>query len=394
MRAGGFAVQVMNGQQQELQPIQQAYELLTKSKNVLIVLPQHPSTDAIASGLAIYLMLQKLETNVKVVAANFALPTSHQFLPKSKEIESNLRQLRKFVITVDIAKTPVEELSYDINGDSLQIYLTPKKGFFREEDVKTSPGDYAYDLVVALDAPNLPSFGEVFEHNAEFFYQTPIINIDHHAANEQFGQINIVDIVATSVSEIVFELLKEFGHNILDEHIATNLLAGIISKTKTFRSLYATPRSLNIASHLIAQGARRDDIINNLYRTKSLSVIQLWGRALARLKTVGDGVVVFSKLNKNDFERSQADENDLPGILDEIMVNAEGAEIAFLCYERGEGTIGILMASIKSHDGLAVLAPLHPKGNSNLTHAEVVGDITAVEQQVLDLVEIYLEQTH
>lgn len=375
-----------------LRPIQQAYELLTRSKNVLVALPEHPSTDAIASGLAMYLLLQKLEINAKVVAANFTLPTSHQFLPKSKEIGSDLKQLRKFIISVDVSKTPVEELSYDIVGDSLQIYLTPKQNYFKEQDVKASPGDYAYDLVIALDAPSLPSLGGVFEKNTDFFYQTPIINIDHHASNEQFGQVNIVDIVATSVSEIVFELLKEFGHNLLNEQIATNLLAGIISKTKSFRSLHATPRSLNTASHLIAQGARREDIINNLYRTKTLPVIQLWGRALARLKTAGDGIVVYSRLNKNDFERSQTSEDDLPGILDEIMVNAEGAEIAFICFEKSANQIGILMASIKSHNGLHVLKNFHPKGNPNLTRAEFSGDLGSAEDHVLNTVIEYLEQ--
>lgn len=374
------------------QPIQQAYELLTKSENILVALPEHPSTDAIASGLAMLMVCQKLEKNVRIVAHNFELPASHRFLPKSKEIGSTLTQLRKFIISLDVAKTPVEELSYDIVDDKLHIYVTPKQGFFSEKDLVTSAGQYTYDLIMVVDTPSLPSLGEVFEANADFFYQTPIINIDHHAGNEQFGQINIVDIVATSVSEIMFELLKEFGHNILDEHIATNLLTGIISKTKSFRSLTATPKSLNIASHLIAQGARREDIINNLYRTKSMSVIQLWGRALARLKTSSGGVFVYSKLNRNDFDRSGASEHDLPGILDEIMVNAEGTEIALLCYEEKNNTTGAIMASIKSHNGLRILDQFSPKGNSNLTRVEIGSDMASAEAKLVVAIENYLKQ--
>jgi len=378
---------------QEIRPIQQAYELLAKAQQVLVVLPEHPSTDAIASGLGMYLMLNKLEKKCRVVASQFELPPSHRFLPKSKEIHSSLTQLRKFIISVDIEHTPVEELSYDIEKEKLRIYISPKKGFFTEHDITTSASEYTYDLIIALDAPHLPSLGGVFTENADFFYQTPIINIDHHAGNEQFGQVNIVDIIATSVSEIVFELLKEFGHNILDEHIATNLLTGIISKTKSFRSLTATPKSLNIASHLIAQGARREDIINNLYRTKSLSVIQLWGRALARLKTEGNGMFAFTKLNKNDFDRSTGSAEDLPGILDEIMVNAEGAEIALVTYEIDTASTGILMASIKSHNGLEILKEFSPAGNQNLTRAFVADSLQNVESRVITAIRTYLEQT-
>jgi len=376
----------------EIRPIQQAYELLTKTENVLVVLPEHPSTDAIASGLGIYLMLQKLEKKSKVVASQFELPPSHQFLPKSKEIYSTLTQLRKFIVSVDIANTPVEELSYDIAHDKLHIFISPKKGFFTERDVTTSAGEYTYDLIITLDAPSLSSLGGVFEENADFFYQTPLINIDHHAGNEQFGQINIVDIVATSVSEIVFELLKEFGHNILDEHIATNLLTGIISKTKSFRSLSATPKSLNIASHLIAQGARREEIINNLYRTKSLSVIQLWGRALARLKTEDNNLFVYSKLNQKDFERSGGSADDLPSILDEIMVNAEGAEIALVMHEIDPSTTGALMGSIKSHNGLDILKEYAPTGNQNLTRARIALPLGEAESKVVTTICAYLER--
>lgn len=376
--------------QEEITSIQQSYGLLTKAKNILIALPQDPSTDAIASGLALYLMLQKLEKNVKVVASNFELPPSHHFLAKSKEITSDLTQLRKFVISVDTKSAPVEELSYDMTGDLLQIYITPKKGFFSDKDITTSAGNYTYDCIIVLDAPSLPSLGKVFEDNADFFYQTPVINIDHHASNEQFGQINIVDLVATSVSEIVFEILREFGHNVLDEQIATNLLAGIIAKTKSFRSLSATPKSLNIASHLIAQGARREEIINNLYRTKSLNVIQLWGRALARLKTAFEGMVVYSKLGLSDFERSNTTELDLPGILDEIMVNAEGAEIGFVSYEHQDGSVGIILSTLKSHNSLEILKPLEPTGNHNLAKAKTVGALAEVEQNLLDIIGNYL----
>jgi len=370
--------------------IRQAYELITKSRNVVILLPEEPSTDAVASGLAMCLLLQKLEKHFRVVAHKFELPTTHHFLPKSKDIESELTQVRKFLIQVDVSKTPVEELSYDIIDNMLNIYLTPKSGYFETKDVTAVPGEYTYDLIIALDAPSLPSLGEIYKNNADFFYRTPIINIDHHAGNEQFGQVNIVDIVSTSVSEIVFELLKEFGHNLLDEHIATNLLTGIISKTKGFRALSATPRSLTIASHLISQGARREDIINNLYRTKSLSVIQLWGRALARLQATNNGLFVYSKLNRNDFERSQADDNDLPAILDEIMVNAQGAEIAAIVYERTDGRIGIIVASMKSHDSLAILSRLDPAGNANLARVVCDGQIADGEQLLRSFVDEYL----
>lgn len=389
-RNPSFAIHYMENQE-KITLLQQAFELLSRSTSVCIALPAHPSTDAVAAGLALSLLLEKIAKNVKVVASDFALPPSHQFLPKSKDILTNVMQLKKFIISLDVSKVAVEELSYDIEENKLKVFITPKNGFFTQQDVSTSAGGYQYDCIITLDAPNFSSLGPLFESNAEFFYNTPIINIDHHAANEQFGQVNVIDLVATSVSEIIFELAKEFGHNMLDEYIATNLLAGIITKTKSFRSASATPKSLAIASHLVAQGARRDDIIKNLYQTKSLSVIQLWGRALARLKTDGNGVVVYSKLNKNDFDRSGTSEADIPGILDEIMVNAEGAEIAYIAYEISDSATGIMMVSGKSHNGMEVLKPFAPVGNPNMTRATIPEPITSAEGRVSSQIQAYLQ---
>ncbi len=37
-------------------------------------------------------------------------------------------------------------------------------------NITTSAGAFAYDLIVALDAPDLNSLGAIYEQNAEFFY--------------------------------------------------------------------------------------------------------------------------------------------------------------------------------------------------------------------------------
>ena len=285
----------------ERTPTQQAIDVLSKSNNIVIVLPNNSTTDAVSSGLGLFLTLEKMEKKVKIVCSEFDLPPHHNFLPKSKEIRSDLTALRKFIISLDLTRTKVQELSYDIssNKKKLDIFITPKDGFFESRDVTTSASSYEYDAIVVIDTPTLDGVGKIYDNNTEFFYHTPIINIDHNPANEYFGEINLVDLVATSTSEIIFELLKQMEIT-LDEYVATSLLTGIISKTKSFQSTTVTPKSLAISSHLIENGARRDDIIKNLYRTKSINTLKLWGRALARLKTELNGKIVWSLLNKQD----------------------------------------------------------------------------------------------
>ncbi len=371
---------------------QQAIDLLEKSTSIVIALPANPSTDAVAAGLGLFLALDKQGKSAQVVASDFRLPPSHQFLPKSDAIRTELTALRKFIISLDLSRASVDELSYDISNDKkkLDIFITPKHGFFEERDVTTSASSYEYDAIVVIDAPELEALGKMYDTNTEFFYHTPIINIDHNPANEYFGEINIVDLVATSTSEIVFEILREMKQTALDEHIATNLLAGIISKTKSFQTTSVTPKSLAISSHLIENGARREDVIRNLYQTKSINTLKLWGRALARLKTDLGGRIVWSLLNKQDFAKSGATPQDLEGVVDELIVNTPDAEVVIVLYELNEGIQGIAN-TVKAIDGVGMFKQFSPSGTRNFTRFTVLGsDLLAAERTALESAKTYL----
>ncbi len=312
---------------------EQLLALIDESSSVLIALPENPTTDAIASGLAMLSVLEKKEKRVKVVAAGFQLPANHSFLPKSDEIFDDVSALRKFVISLDLARASVEEVSYDIEDAHMKVYVTPKDGFFEESDVSTTSTDYSYDLVITIDAPDLESLGRIHEMNADFFYHTPIINIDHSPANDHYGQVNLVQVTATSSSEIVFELISEWEGKMLDEYIATSLLAGMISKTRSFKSGSITPRSLAIASHLVSQGARRDEIVKHLYQSKKISTLKLWGRALSQLEADLDNKIVWSLLSEKDFEETGAAESELPDVIDELIINTPDAKNVFLLHQ-------------------------------------------------------------
>lgn len=320
----------------ELTPIEQAGTLLRQSTTPLILLPAAPSTDALAAGLALLLVLEKLGKPVKIVSPNFTLPPGHDFLPKNAAVEQRLTSLRKFVITVNTSQTKLDTLSYDTQDDRAHIYLTPKQGFYEAKDVIMSSGTFSYDTIITLDLPTLEGLGPLYHDNMEFFYQTPVINIDHHSENSRYGHANVVDVVASSVSEILFELIKTIGADNIDEHVATSVLTGIISKTKAFQNQRVTPRSLSIASHLMSAGARREEIVQHLYQTKTLATLKLWGRALGRIKTENEGRLVWTMITATDLEETNTTPAEAIGAIDELLTEAAVAEITCLCIQDGD----------------------------------------------------------
>lgn len=343
---------------------QQIFEIIKKKNKILIVFAKNFNGDSLASAISLTLFLKKLEKDVSIVCDDFKAPEKFKFLPLIDSIKPQLKISKKFIINLDITKTKVEDLSYQVKEDRLEIYINPKDGEFKPEDVTAATTQYGHDLIFVVDAPDLECLGRVYEDNADFFYQTPIINIDHSAENENFGQINLVDLTANSTSGIIFSLFEN-NLNILDEDLATVLYTGIVVKTNSFKSTKVTPQTLNTAAQLVAAGARREEVVKNLFRTYSLFSLKLWGRALARLKDDFEGRLIWTIMSQDDFIKTNTNEDHIVGIVEELMFSLPNVEIAILIYQKNQNDTSVLVYTKKNIDAMEVIAPLGAIGNKN-----------------------------
>ncbi|MFA5420819.1 MAG: DHH family phosphoesterase [Patescibacteria group bacterium] len=220
----------------------QFFNLIKKSDNILISFPVDWDGDAIASSLALFLYLKKMGKNVEIGSEeikqknNFKIPIeSFRFLPSFSEIKNSLENLMKFVVSIDLKNAQVSQVKYTLEKDKLNFIISPKNGFFTSEDIKSSMKSFKYDLIITIDAKDLESLGRIYDNNIDFFYKTNIVNIDHSPDNEEFGQLNIIDLNAVSNTEIIYKLLEYNDKSLLNEEISTCLLTGIIFKTKSLR---------------------------------------------------------------------------------------------------------------------------------------------------------------
>ena len=344
---------------------QQVSDVLEKSKHILITFPKEFTPDAVASALALYLILKKKDKLVDIACDDFKLPKNLEFLPKSKVIKSKISNLQKFVISIDNKDNNIEDFSYNLEDDKLKIYVTPKSGSISTEDYTAENSGYKYDLIVVLDSPDLESLGKIYSDNTEFFYETNILNIDHSAENENYGQINLVNMNAVSTAGVIFRLVNTIDINLLDEDIATALLTGLISKTRSFKTPNVTPATLKLASVLLEAGAKRDLIIKSLYRSRSIGTLNLWGRVLTRLKNDVGSKLVWSTLTEGDFVEAGATVEDLPDVVDELISFVPGVEIVIIFYQ-ANGKDNVLLSTLKTHNALQLSSRFKPQGNKNI----------------------------
>ena len=364
---------------------QQVLEAIKRSQHPLICVPSGANADHYATALGFSKLLKKLEKQPTIVAADGQPSTNLRFLSDQESIQSTLQNLRQFVIELDASKTPVDELSYETKDDKLFVYLSPKKGFWDAKDVRTSTSGYRYDLIICIGSPDYESCAHLYRDNPDFFFRTPVINIDHSPDNEHYGQINVVDLTASACGEVCYELIESMATDLLDEDMATAFLTGMIANTKSFRTANVTPKTLQTASKLMAKGAQREQIVQHLYRTRSIPTLRLWGRALARLKADEETKIVWTMLSQQDFMHAGCDEADLPDVIDELIATSPQADIAVLMYENAEHNICAIVRVERPLDAIALCAKFHGAGRHEEVRLCFLHDSLArVEHELID----------
>ncbi|HPI67265.1 MAG TPA: hypothetical protein PKZ16_01860 [bacterium] len=375
---------------------QQFFELINQVTNILICFAPQKRADGLAidepaAALALGILIEKMGKKATVVAEDFIFGQRMSFFDGWNKIEPALRNTRQFVVAVDLKGKKINEFSYDVKDENLLIYLLPDKGEIRKEEVTVKDENYRFDAIIVLGAPDLESLGMIFKEQKELFFAKPIINIDNDPANENYGQINLIDQKAGAVSEIIYELINYFESNLITKEIATILLAGIIDQTESFKKINLTPKTLFVASELVSYGADKEKIVNSLYRTKKMATLKLWGRVLARLQFERSLGLIWSAVPLGDFIKTGAEVGEIDGLIEEMISKSPMAKAAVLLYETVEGEV---KGQLWHAQGKAkILAELwQPKGTNDLVYFSLPNkNLTQAEAEVMGAVKRGLE---
>jgi len=375
----------------ELSPKQQASSLIQNAQKILLLTHKNPDADAIGSTLGFAIVLGRLKKEVSAVCSS-PVPETLAFLPFSSIIKQESNSQNELVINLNCSRASVERLGYRIENNILSIVVSSKQGRFTEEDVSVVANHPNFDLVIVLDTPNLERLGIFYDQNPGLFFKTPLINIDHHPTNEYFGKVNLVDLTATSTSEILISVIEALSkeEKLINEQVANCLLTGIIGDTASFQNNNTTPKSLTCAAQLLAAGANQQEIVHRLFKTKSLSTLKLWGRALEHIQEEPQFRFAYSKITKEDFQKTAASEEELTGVIDELLKSISSCDLVMLLSERKEGIAGSLRAIEPSVDCTEIAKAFEGGGHRGAAAFLVTtGNLQEVEETALAKIREY-----
>ena len=302
----------------------------------------HPDGDAIGSELALYRFLTKLGKSVKMFNTD-PVPRNYQFLPDWEHIKG------------------IRALS-----------------------------TYQPEVLIVLDASTLERIGKTL---AEALLPThKLVNIDHHATAEAFGDINLIMPSASSTSEIVYKLIKAHQTPI-DKASALCLYTGLMFDTGCFRYSNTTPETHRIAAELMEIGEFvPDEVYRNVYEQFPAAKIRLSSEIFRTLRLTDDGKIASVYATQEMFRKTRATPDAVQGIVNQIQAIA-GVEIALCVSEMNDHTTKVSLRSRGRVDVSQLAAEFEGGGHARAAGCKIAMPYLAAMNTLVQTAQRYVDQS-
>ncbi len=174
--------------------------------------------------------------------------------------------------------------------------------------------DRKFDLVIATDAASFERLGVTGEKIGD---RKLFINIDHHASNTRYADINWVSPKEPSSGELIFKLLKAANWSITPA-IADCLFTAVSTDTGSFQYPSTRPGTYHVAGELVKRGANLARICNEVYQSFPLARVRLIRHMYNKFRLVHDDQIAYFWLKRRDYTRTGSEPNDSEGLIDHI----------------------------------------------------------------------------
>jgi len=310
--------------------LQHAAALLKQCRRPLLISHPRPDGDTIGSALALRLALLQMGKSPSLACVH-PIPASIAYLPGA------------------------------------EIYVT---------DV---PEDAGIDLVIAVDMSDLSRTGGIYKDG--WRGKLPLLVIDHHATNDAFGDVNLVDPDAAATALPVAALIDALGIPLTGD-MATCLLAGVLTDTRGLRTSNTTPEVLRFVSQLVEAGGDYSGVMEKSLDSVPYQQMRGWGIALERLQLDGElAWATFPLAEKIAFGIEDHDDLDLGNLLSRV---AE-AKIMATFLEMRDGTVKVSLRSRPGYNVAWIAKALEGGGHHQAAGCSVTGDLSVAQERVLTL---------
>jgi hypothetical protein len=231
-------------------------DLLAKNDKIAIVVGQNPSLDQMAGALSLSLALEQSGKSVLVASPTEPIVANSSLVGIDKVKTTLAGDGGDLIVSFPYKEGEIEKVSYTLENGYLNIVVkAAEEGLsFEQQDVLFKRSGGMPSLLFVVGTARLSDLGALFD--AEALKNTTVINIDNKSDNQGFGDVVLVSAQASSVSELVANLLTSL-QLVMDQDIAQNLMAGLADATNNFQNSNTSFLAFEMAAAAMKKGARR-----------------------------------------------------------------------------------------------------------------------------------------
>jgi len=236
-----------------------------------------------------------------------------------------------------------------------------------------------FDALFVLDCGTLERLGGIYSNICNI---KPLINIDHHGSNSQFGDVNFVDSNSSSVGEIIYRLIQ-VADLPMSKNIAEDLFVAIQTDTGSFRYENTTKEAFTIAAEMVEWGINPWKISRKVMDEYSLKKLRLLELTLQTIEIFHEGKVGLITITQQMFSKAKADNFDSERFVD-YPRSISGVEIGVLIKELGKDYYRF---SLRSNDWVNVADLAYHFGGGGHQKAAAFtryGSLDSIKQEFLD----------
>jgi len=281
---------------------QKVREYIEKGERFTLTTHVNPDGDGIGCEIALYYFLKSLNKKVKIINHSLT-PQNYQFLdPDYKLIESYSKKSKDWILNSDV--------------------------------------------IIILDISTKERLGDlkncVDESNAY------IICFDHHASNDSFSDLNLIDINACATGELIYDFISQYN-NKFTLKIAEALYITILTDTGSFRFSNSSVRSHIIAAELIKMGVKPREMYEKTYETTPWEKIFLFQKALSTLRKEANGKIASMYITESMLNETGASREDIEGFVDYLNI-IKDVDTALLFIETPKNGVKVSLRSKENTD--------------------------------------------
>ncbi len=313
-------------------------EIVRSHRRFVLTCHVRPDCDALGSELAMAAILESLGKEVLVVTP-FATPPGYLFIDPQ----------RKF-----------KQLGVDVSVEQLD----------------------SYEVLIVLDTTAWAQLGEM----GDVIRASRLVKIvlDHHVSGDDLGAELFKDTSAEATGRLVVEAADALGVELTPE-IARSAFAALTTDTGWFRFSSTTAETLRLAARLVEAGAAPDRLYQDLYEADTLARLQLVGRTMARTQTELDGRLIYTHIERADFDTVGAHPADSEDVIN-MTLAVDGTEAAVILVEQKTGGFKISFRSRCELDCSRVAEQFGGGGHKKAAGAFINEPLESARAKVLDAV--------